>query len=218
MVNRVGQYLNAKRFGPATLAAVAVSFLLVGLGVAADLHGKGSSELEGFDTGTPVREGPANPSSFADLAKALGPTVVHIKVTKVDRVATFRRPEAPDGPFGEFFRRFFKDMPQLPERFNRQGAGSGVIISLDGYIVTNNHVVEGASEVTVTLSDKEEYTAQIVGRDPKTDLAMLKIDAKKPLAIAAMGDSDTLQVGDWVVAIGNPFGLTHTVTAGIVRG
>jgi serine protease Do len=91
-----------------------------------------------------------------------------------------------------------------------------VIISRDGYILTNNHVVEGAKEVTVTLRDKQEYQAQIVGRDPKTDLAVLKIDNAEALPIAAMGDSDQLNVGDWVVAIGNPFGLSNTVTAGIV--
>lgn len=208
MVNRIRLYLNAKRFGPATLAAVAVAFLLVGTGVAADLHGIGVAAPAGIDTGTTKREAPArHPGSLADLAKALGPTVVHVKVTKVERVSAFpfRWPEGLRG-----------NMPQLPERFNRQGAGSGVIVGRDGYILTNNHVVEGATEVTVTLTDKEEYTARIVGRDPKTDLAVLKIDAKTPLAVAAMGDSDTLEVGDWVVAIGNPFGLTNTVTAGIV--
>jgi serine protease Do len=103
-----------------------------------------------------------------------------------------------------------------PFNFRAQGAGSGVIISRDGYIVTNNHVVEGANEVTVTLADKQEHTARTVGRDPKTDLAVLKIDATEPLPVAAMGDSDHLNVGDWVVAIGNPFGLSNTVTAGIV--
>lgn len=216
MVNRARQYLNSKRFGPTTLAAVALSFLLVGLGVAADLQGKGSSELEHFGTPTTIKETPATPSSFADLAKTLGPTVVNIKVTKVEKVAGFQWPQDPGGSFGEFFKRFFKEMPQLPERFNTQGAGSGVIISREGYILTNNHVVEGATEVAVTLADKQEYRARIVGRDPKTDLAVLKIDAKKPLPLAAMGDSDNLQVGDWVVAIGNPFGLTNTVTAGIV--
>ncbi|MFQ5802755.1 MAG: DegQ family serine endoprotease, partial [Candidatus Methylomirabilales bacterium] len=146
------------------------------------------------------------------LANKLGPTVVNIKVTKVEKVGVFR----PEGPFGEFFERFFKEMPQFPENFHTQGAGSGVIISRDGYIVTNNHVVEGTKDVTVTLADKQEYKARIVGRDPKTDLALLKIDATEPLPVAAMGNSDDLNVGDWVIAIGNPFGLSNTVTAGIV--
>ncbi len=213
---RVREYLNHKRFGPTTLAAVALSFLLVGLGMAADLHGKGPSELEDHDTRAKTLAAPAKPSSFADLANKLGPTVVNIKVTKIEKVAAFQWPQSPEGPFGEFFKRFSKEMPHPPEHFRTQGAGSGVIISRDGYIVTNNHVVEGAKEVTVTLSDKQEHTARIVGRDPKTDLAVLKIDATEPLPVAAMGDSDQLNVGDWVVAIGNPFGLSNTVTAGIV--
>jgi serine protease Do len=122
----------------------------------------------------------------------------------------------PEGPFGDFFERFFKEMPRMPEGHRTQGAGSGVIISKDGYILTNNHVVEGAQEVTVTLADKQEYKAEVIGLDPKTDLAVLKIDAKKPLPAAALGNSENLKVGDWVVAIGNPFGLNHTVTSGIV--
>ncbi len=152
----------------------------------------------------------APPGSLADLAKRLSPTVVNIKVVKVERSGPF---PIPDGPFGQFFRQFPN---MVPESRPMQGAGSGVIISESGEILTNNHVVEGAREVTVTLSDKEEYTGQIVGRDPKTDLAIIKINPKKPLHAAAMGDSDRLQVGDYVMAVGNPFGLSHTVTAGIV--
>ena len=97
-----------------------------------------------------------------------------------------------------------------------QGAGSGVIIGREGYVLTNNHVVEGAKEVTVTLADKQEYKARIAGRDSRTDLAVLKIDPRESLTAAAMGDSDQLRVGDWVLAIGNPFGLNNTVTSGIV--
>jgi serine protease Do len=216
MVHRVREILK-KRYGATTLAAVAFSFLLVGLVVASDFHRGASSVAESLGTGAEVATAaPANPGSFADLAKKLGPTVVNIKVAKVEKVGAFQRPRGPEGPFGEFFERFFKEMPQIPENFHTQGAGSGVIISRDGTIVTNNHVVEGAKEVTVTLADKQEYKARIVGRDPKTDLAVLKIDATEPLPIASMGDSDQLNVGDWVVAIGNPFGLSNTVTAGIV--
>jgi serine protease Do len=106
--------------------------------------------------------------------------------------------------------------PQVPENRRVQGTGSGVIISPDGYILTNNHVVDGAKEVTVTVGDKEEYEAKVVGRDPKTDLAVLKIKPKESLPVAQLGDSDQIHVGDWVLAIGNPFGLSHTVTSGIV--
>jgi serine protease Do len=124
-------------------------------------------------------------------------------------------PTFPEGPFGDFFERFSRQMP-YPEQRPIQGAGSGVIFSQDGYILTNNHVVEGTQGLTVTMNDQQEYKAEIVGRDPKTDLAVLKIDAGKDLPSAHMGDSEELRVGDWVLAIGNPFGLNHTVTSGIV--
>jgi len=97
----------------------------------------------------------------------------------------------------------------------RESAGSGVIISSDGYIVTNNHVVENADQITITLNDNREFTARVVGTDPDTDLALLKVDAKSLPAIV-VGDSEKLKVGEWVLAVGNPFNLTSTVTAGIV--
>src|SRR5262249_43625108 len=103
-----------------------------------------------------------------------------------------------------------------PPQGRVQGTGSGFIISHDGVVLTNNHVVERAKEITVRLSDDQEYSAHVLGRDPKTDLAVLKIDAKRDLPVVRLGDSDALRVGDWVVAIGNPFGLDNTVTAGIV--
>lgn len=216
MVHTVREILK-KRYGATTLAAVAVSFLLVGFVVAADTYQTGSTDVQGLSNPAQVSTPePATPGSFANLAKKLGPTVVNIKVAKVEKVGAFPWPRTPEGPFGEFFERFFKEMPKVPENFHTQGAGSGVIMSRDGYILTNNHVVEGAKEVTVTLADKQEYKARVVGRDPKTDLAVLKIDATESLPTAAMGDSDQLNVGDWVVAIGNPFGLSNTVTAGIV--
>jgi serine protease Do len=143
--------------------------------------------------------------------------VVNIKVVKIEK-AGFNQPEMeiPDGPFGDMFKKFFQEMPRVPQSRRMQGAGSGVIISQDGYVLTNNHVVEGAKEVTVTLANQQEYKAKVVGRDPKTDLAVLKVKANKSFAAVTMGDSDQLQVGDWVVAIGNPFGLNNTVTSGIV--
>ncbi len=162
-----------------------------------------------------------SPQSFADLAEKLSPSVVNIRVIKVERVSGswFVEPReelGPGAPFGEPFERFSRGMPQAPHEFRQQGAGSGFLISKDGLIVTNNHVVEGAKEVTVTLATKEEYPAKIVGRDPKTDIALLKIEPGGTLPVAALGDSDRLRVGEWVVAIGNPFGLNNTVTAGIV--
>src|SRR5262249_284004 len=159
---------------------------------------------------------PVAPNSFAELAERLGPTVVNIQVAKVAPVGNFPGMPELDGPSDEFFQHFFQDrMPRrAPHRM--QGSGSGVIISHDGYILTNNHVVDGAQEVTVTMADKQVYKAKVVGRDDKTDLAVLKIVAKGELPVAQMGNSTDLKVGEWVVAIGNPFGLGHTVTAGIV--
>ena len=217
MVHKMRQSSVNRRFGATSVAAVALSFLVIGLGVAPDLYGTRSAAAQGLGTGTPASTvAPANPRSFADLAKTLGPTVVNIKVTTVQKVGAFQWPQGLEEPFTNFFKRFFREMPQRPEDFHTQGAGSGVIISQEGYILTNNHVVEDAKEVTVTLANNQEYRAQIVGRDSKTDLALLNIDATQPLPVATLGDSDHLKIGDWVLAIGNPFGLSNTVTAGIV--
>jgi serine protease Do len=219
MMNRLRQDLmNYRHYAGKTLAAVvAFSFMMVSLAVASGLNRTDPSVAEDFSSGGQVTTTvpAAMPGSFAGLAETMSPTVVNVKVTKVEQV-TFHGPRIPEGPFGDFSERFFKDMPRSPKSYRTRGVGSGVIISNDGYILTNNHVVEGAKEVTVTLADKKEHKAQIVGRDPKTDLAVLKIESGKPLPAAAMGDSEQVKVGDWVVAIGNPFGLNHTVTSGIV--
>jgi serine protease Do len=161
-------------------------------------------------------ETPALPASFAELVERLGPTVVNIQVTKVAPVADVPWMQEPDGPAGELFRRFFRDLPRRPERFRTQGSGSGVIINADGHLLTNHHVIDGAREVAVTLADQQVYQARVVGRDAKTDLAVLKIDPQQALPVAPMGSSADLKVGEWVVAIGNPFGLSNSVTAGIV--
>ena len=217
MIHRVQQFLYDRRFGGPAMAVVAMAFFLMGLVVATDLNWTGAAEAERL--GTSTQEGMAArpiPVSFADLVQQLTPTVVNIKVAKMAQAGNFAWPEMPEGPFREFFKRFYQDMPRSPEQFKRQGTGSGVIISADGYIVTNHHVVEGAEEVLVTLADQREFKAQVVGRDPKTDLAVLKVETKEKLPVATLGDSEALRVGDWVIAIGNPFGFTHTVTAGIV--
>ena len=194
-------------------AAAAATFLLVGgiLGVGLTA---GSGQVPGAAAQS-VAPPAGAPASFADLAERLSKSVVNIRVVKVERTAG---PEGfgPGTPFEEFFGQFFGGQPRMPRGERQQGAGSGFILGSDGMIVTNNHVVEGAKEVTVTLADKREYPATIVGRDPKTDIALLRIEAKEPLPAVALGDSDRLRVGDWVVAVGNPFGLSNTVTAGIV--
>lgn len=170
-------------------------------------------------TGTAAAAPP--PASFADLAKKLSPTVVNIYTTQTIKVGAtpfgFSLPDNQEIP--EPFRRFF-GMPGHPDQQQREmkrtSLGSGIITSIDGYILTNNHVVEDADEINVKLSTFEEYEAKLIGRDPKTDLALIKIEPKADLPFVSFGDSDILQVGDWVLAIGNPFGLEQTVTAGIV--
>ncbi|SRR5579884_3256449 len=164
-----------------------------------------------------VASPPALPS-FAKLVKRLKPAVVNISTTSVVHDTEFFSPPSPHGggddPFEEFFKRFFGDIPQ--REYKQKGLGSGFVISEDGYIITNNHVVEKAEDIEVILENGEKYKTRVVGTDPKTDLALLKIEPKGKLSKVTLGDSDRLQIGDWVVAIGNPFGLGHTVTAGIV--
>jgi len=161
------------------------------------------------------------PESFAELADELGHVAVNISTTKtvkgVGRLSPFWGKEFRDFFGEEFFRRFFGEIPE--EQLKQRSLGSGVVVTEDGFILTNNHVIEDAEEILVTMSNKEGYEpkkAKVIGRDPKTDIAVIKIDVEKPIRAARLGDSDKLRVGDWVVAIGNPFGLGHTVTAGIV--
>ncbi|RJR35161.1 MAG: DegQ family serine endoprotease [Desulfobacteraceae bacterium] len=155
------------------------------------------------------------PESFAGLAKKARPSVVNISTVKIVKGrGQMPMPFGPNDPFKDFFDRFFKD--QMPKDFKQQSLGSGFVIDKEGFILTNNHVVEKSDEIRVRLSDEREFAAKIVGRDPKTDLALIKIDTDQPMVPLPLGDSDNLEVGEWVVAIGNPFGLGNTVTAGIV--
>lgn len=158
---------------------------------------------------------PGVPGSFSELAKEASPSVVSISAVKVIKGREqFTMPFGKDDPFRDFFERYFRD--HVPREYRQKGLGSGFIIDKEGYIFTNNHVVEMAEEINVTLSDDREFEATIIGRDPKTDLALIKIEGAEDLIPLSLGDSDKLEVGDWVVAIGNPFNLGHTVTAGIV--
>ncbi|SFM73040.1 DegQ family serine endoprotease [Thermodesulforhabdus norvegica] len=158
--------------------------------------------------------------SFADLVEKVKHSVVNISTTKVIKDHPLQPFLDPDSPFrdffgDEFFKRFFGDLPK--REFKTHSLGSGFIISSDGYILTNNHVIEKADEITIKLDSGREYEAKIVGRDPKTDLALIKVKPDKDFPDpAVLGDSDELRVGDWVIAVGNPFGLGHTVTAGII--
>jgi serine protease Do len=160
------------------------------------------------------------PESFADLAEKLLPAVVNISSTQVSKERAQRGPEVPQfppgSPFEEFFRDFLdKNRPDAPPR-RVTSLGSGFIIDPAGFVVTNNHVIEDADEITVILQDNTNLKAKLVGRDTKTDVALLKVQYDKPLPFVKFGNSDKARVGDWVIAIGNPFGLGGTVTAGIV--
>ncbi|HUF81295.1 MAG TPA: DegQ family serine endoprotease [Burkholderiales bacterium] len=154
---------------------------------------------------------------FTSLIEKQGPAVVNVVVTRKGRPGAAQLPQLPPGdPFFEFFRRFMPDPEEGGPGFRGQGLGSGFIISPDGYILTNAHVVAEADEVTVRLADdKREFKGKVVGTDRRTDVALLKVDATD-LPVATLGDSSKLQVGEWVAAIGSPFGFENTITAGIV--
>jgi serine protease Do len=161
------------------------------------------------------------PASFTDLAKQTSPSVVNISTVKTikSQGRVFRHffggPQGPEGqedPFDQFFKHF--NVP--PGEFKQNSLGSGFIIDTQGYIITNNHVISDADEIKVKLKDGKEFDAQIVGKDPTTDIALLKIKPTTDLPVLTLGDSNKLEIGQWVVAIGNPFGLADTVTAGIV--
>jgi serine protease Do len=159
------------------------------------------------------------PENFSSLAEMVGPAVVNIRTVKTAKSANVFR-NFNKGPFGDddqmddFFNKFFNQDPQ--RQFKQRSLGSGFIIEKDGHIVTNNHVVENADKIKVILKDQKEFEAEIVGRDEKTDLALIKINSGNDLPVARIGDSDALKVGQWVLAIGSPFGLEQTITAGIV--
>jgi len=156
----------------------------------------------------------AMPDSFADLAAEQKASVVNISTTQYAKAPQLHMPfgnNMPQTPFDDFFRGFLEQMPQQ----ERHALGTGFILSKQGYIVTNNHVVKEADEIVVTNSEGKEFQAELIGTDPKLDLALLKINSKHLRAVT-LGNSDALRVGDWVIAIGNPFGLEQTVTAGIV--
>ncbi len=161
------------------------------------------------------------PDSFADLAQELLPAVVNISTTQTVERRRFDGPEIPEfppgSPFEEFFREFFErrsDGPTTPRRAT--SLGSGFVIDASGFVVTNLHVIDGADEIKVILQDDTSLDATLVGSDDKTDIAVLRVDNDRPLPALRWGESGDMRVGDWVVAIGNPFGLGGTVTAGII--
>src|SRR5919106_4083836 len=197
---------------------VAIVSLVVGLGISGSLDWMAPSRAVMGEGGT----GDVRPSGqlpdFISLAKRMRPIVVNISTTQMSEARgpqEFGSPFGEEDPFNDFWRRFFGGpVPRGPQR--QRSLGSGFIIDGDGSIITNNHVVENAQKIVVKLADEQEYEAKVIGRDPKTDIAVIKIEAKTKLTPANFGDSDGLEVGEWVMAIGNPFGLDSTVTSGIV--
>lgn len=212
-----------KVFGLKTIVFVAAISILFGVFMTArfDLTKDSGAEPQQFWKEASTKGDPAVlvPTNFVDLAKRLSPMVVNISTTQVIK----ERPLMPfpefKGPFDDFFGgdEFNKFFNEPKREFKRQSLGSGFVINKEGYILTNFHVIENATEIIVTHSEgKKDYKAEVVGQDQKLDIALIKIKDEGELPAATLGDSDALQIGEWVVAIGNPFGLGGTVTAGIV--
>jgi serine protease Do len=207
------------------LFIVAVVSLLAGLGVSGGLDWFAGTRLVNLWGGTSNPEAarpivtPQGLPDFVNLAKQLSPIVVNVSTTQVSQGGGqgFESPfgGGEEDPFGDFWRRFFGG-PGPRGQFRQKSLGSGFIIDKDGSILTNNHVVDNAQKIIVKLADEREFEARVVGKDSKTDVAVIKINAKDNFPVAALGDSDRLEVGEWVMAIGNPFGLDNTVTSGIV--
>ena len=207
--------------GVASLAIVAVGAVLMWSGHSLpSSHASGGIQPAAAAVALPIA--PAA-NGFTEVAKAVTPAVVNITTIAGERISDGRKiPDELRDRMEEFFGgpgspRGFRGPqgPGEPRGHRGGGQGSGVIVSSDGYVLTNNHVIEGAQEVTVTLPDKRDFKGTIVGTDPKTDLAVVKIDGQN-LPTVVWGDATRLQVGEYVLAVGNPFGLNSTVTLGIV--
>ena len=217
-----------RHFGIGVLIFVAILGLCAGYLIAPSVGarpaGKGLDLLGASKVNVAANPGGFSPVNFVELAKRVKPGVVNISTTKVVKgggrvFRQFSPPSRERDPFRDFFGedffdRFFGETPQRD--YVQRSLGSGFIIDRDGYIITNNHVIEGASEIRVRLSTEKEFEAEVVGRDQKTDLALIKIKSFQELPVQELGDSDRVEIGEWVMAIGNPFGLSHTVTVGIV--
>lgn len=211
---------NGKLLSFLLLAAVMGSALTLGVYRYAGIEEKATVLTVAHESAAPAvvsgfdENGDQLPT-FTYAAEKVMPSVVHIKSTVVRRNTSSQRNNVPD-PFRDFFGDdFFSNPNQQRSQRPQVGTGSGVIISTDGYIVTNNHVIDGAQDIEVSLSDNQSYKATLIGTDPSTDIALIKIDVEDLPAIT-LGNSDEVRVGEWVLAIGNPFNLNSTVTAGIV--
>ena len=199
--------------------------LVVALPVSVAVAVAGTTETESLSNRA-MLESTAAMVGFADLVERVSPAVVNVSTTQLYHASSYDPERGPDmrnfpqdGPFGEFYKRFWNQHMESPERDRPErmsGVGSGFIIDPDGFIVTNDHVIDDAETIEVTLSDGRRYEAEVIGADEKTDLALLKIAADRPLPFVSFGEEDETRIGDLVIAVGNPFGLGGTVTAGIV--
>jgi len=208
---------NRKTFFMFLMAFLVAFFIVSIVGVLrSSFTTTGAPEITAAQAGPAVSDSiTKTPLSFSDLSERVKPAVVNISTTKTYKGKGRYNMPFGNSPFGDdFFDRFFGDGPR--REFKQRSLGSGFIISNDGYIFTNNHVVEQADKILVKISDGKEYEAKVIGTDPNTDIALIKIKADNRLPAAEVGDSDRVRVGEWVIAIGNPFGLDATVTAGIV--
>jgi len=210
--------MEQKKHFKLILIALLIAGAMVGFGYGLSSAVK-SSDLPALTEST-VSESPMVPANFSDLAEKVRPGVVNIQVVKKVKNVDFGfrnfsgNPFGDKNPFGDFFGPFSEGNP--PRGFEQRGVGSGFVMSQEGYILTNNHVVEDADQIKVKLSNGKEFNGKVIGRDPKTDLALLKIEGGSDLHPLKLGNSEDLKVGSWVVAVGSPFGLEQTVTAGIV--
>ena len=214
---------NGRWFKALTLALYALAFFSLGVYV----HGAltkpaalGAGTGRGLFAPSPAsapKDGPAIPENpFVQVAEHVTPSVVNISTVTSGKGRTpneLFRPFGNEPFFRDFFDRFFEGMPR---RRQQTSLGSGVIIDKSGLILTNNHVIKDADEITVKFANNQEAKGKVVGIDPKTDLAVIRVSAKEDLPVATLGDSDLLHVGQWAIAIGNPFGLDHTLTVGVI--
>ena len=200
--------LKLHQNNPTRIPLILGRFWVVWVIIAVLSVGGSSESFSAMNTATP-------PGSFSPLVKIANPSVVNIstvKIIKEEREGSM--PFGPNDPMKDFFERYFGG--QIPKKYKQKSLGTGFIIDKKGFILTNNHVVEQTDEIRVRTADDKEFAAKIVGRDLMTDLALIRIKSDTPFIPLLLGDSNRLEVGDWVVAIGNPFGLGNTVTAGIV--
>jgi len=209
---------TARRKRVLSMTGVAVGSLVMGIVLAGGLGltptTMAAREAAAATSAVPALPPPSSYPDFSPLAERVTPAVVSVYTEDVAKPGDGRRYHQDMDPFEFFFGPGFPRPDMRPRK--RTGAGSGFFVSADGLIVTNNHVVEGAEKIRVRLTDETELAAKIVGRDPATDVALIKVDAKGPFPFLTFGDSDALKVGEWVMAVGNPLAMEHTVTVGVV--